>query len=142
MKVPPFLNIPLPVLVSFMWNDALTPKSFKYYAIAKYANPEKTWTAYFKAVKNIEALADAVNKGKAYKMDRRALTSLGNGAGMAFSKEAVTRMCAALTDKKHLPEMKTLLEWLGLLWRGNIPEADFQQVPFSIEMADRLTSRD
>ena len=124
-----------------MWDSALNQKSFRYYAIAKYANPEKTWTAYFRAVKNVESLADAVNKGKAYKMSRSALVALGNGAAMSFSKEAITRMCAALTEKERLPEMKTLLEWLGLLWSGRIPEADFSAVPFSVRLADSLTAK-
>ena len=124
-----------------MWKNRLTPKSCKYYAIAKYASPEKTWTAYFKAMKSLENLADAVNKERERKLGYRKLLELGNDVAMAFPKEAVTRICASLTDKDKLPEMKTLLEWLGLLWSRPIPEADFSRIPYSTSLADWLMER-
>lgn len=124
-----------------MWNNKLTPKSCKYYAIAKYTSPEKTWTAYFKAMKNLETLADAVNKEKERKLGYRKLLEIGNDIAMSFPREAATRICAALTDKEKLPEMKTLLEWLGLLFPSAIPEADFSRIPYSTNLADWLMER-
>ena len=67
-----------------MWNQKLTPKSCKYYAIAKYSSPEKTWTAYFKAMKSLESIADAVNKERERKLGFRKLMELGNDAASAF----------------------------------------------------------
>lgn len=125
-----------------MWEKALTPKSCRYYAIARYSGTEKTWTAYFKAFKSIEALADAVNRERTAKIGRRGLLALANDAALAFPKKAVTRMCAALADRDKLSEMKTLLEWLGLLWSGTVPEADFSRIPYAIGLADWLMDRD
>lgn len=124
-----------------MWNQKLTPKSCKYYAIAKYSSPEKTWTAYFKAMKSLESIADAVNKERERKLGFRKLMELGNDAASAFSKEAATRICAALAKPDKLPEMKTLLEWLGLLYPDAIPEADFSKIPYSTSLADWLMDR-
>ena len=124
-----------------MWNNKLTPKSCKYYAIAKYASPEKTWTAYFKAMKSLETIADAVNKERERKLGYRKLMELGNDAAAAFSKQTATRICAALTKQEKLPELKTLLEWLGLLYLNAIPEADFSKIPYSTSLADWLMER-
>ena len=124
-----------------MWEKALTPKSCKYYAIARYSGTEKTWTAYFKAFKSIEALADAVNRNRTAKIGRRNLLALANDASLAFPKKAITRMCTALTDRDKLSEIKTLLEWLDLLWSGTIPEADFSRIPYSISLADWLMEK-
>ena len=124
-----------------MWKIKLTQKSCKYYAIAKYAGPEKTWTAYFKAMKSLESLADAVNKERERKLGYRKLLEIGNDAAMSFPKEAITRICAALTVKERLSEMKTLLEWLGLLYNEAIPEADFSRIPYSTSLADWLMER-
>lgn len=124
-----------------MWNNRLTPKSCKYYAIAKYAGPEKTWTAYFKAMKSLESLADAVNKEREQRLGYRKLLEIGNDAAMSFSREAITRICAALTNREKLSEMKTLLEWLGLLYNEAIPEVDFLKIPYSTSLADWLMER-
>lgn len=124
-----------------MWTRALTPKSCRYYAISKYASPEKTWTGYFKAMKSLETLVDAVRRDKLKRLDKRKLLACGNDAALAFSKEAATRICFALANEESYPEIKTLLEWLGLLWSGSIPEADVKSLPWSTELADRLTGR-
>ena len=124
-----------------MWESKLTPKSCKYYAIAKYSSPEKTWTAYFKAMKSLEGLVDAVNKERERKIGYRKLLEMGNDAASAFPKEAATRICAVLSKPDKLPEMKTLLEWLGLLYPDAIPEADFSKIPYSTSLADWLMDR-
>ena len=121
-----------------MWTRALTPKSCRYYAISKYASPEKTWTGYFKAMKSLETLVDAVSKDRLKRLDKRKLLACGNDAALAFSKEAATRICFALTDEESHPEIKTLLEWLGLYWKHEIPEAKLNDVPWAIELADKL----
>lgn len=124
-----------------MWNNKLTPKSCKYYAIAKYDSPEKTWTAYFKAMKSLETIADAVNKERERKLGYRKLMELGNDAASAFSRQTATRICTALTKQEKLSELKTLLEWLGLLYLDAIPEADFSKIPYSTSLADWLMER-
>lgn len=121
-----------------IWATALNAKTSKYYAIKHFINPEKTWNAYFKAMKSLDSLVSVINGSKFDERILRKALSLGNEIAESYTKESVTRMVVALAEKESLPKAKTLLEWLGLLWKQPIPEADIQNVPWSIELAEKL----
>ena len=121
-----------------MWSSSLTPKTTKYYAIMHFINPEKTWNAYFKAMKGIERLASCISLKKTDDKSLRKILSLGNEVVESFSPEAATRMIAAMVPNECLSEAKTLLEWLGLYWDQTIPEADFKQLKIDASLMARL----
>lgn len=124
--------------VKKMWAAPLTAKTTKYYAIMHFINPEKTWNAYFKAMKSLENLVSYITSRRFDEKSFRKSMSLGNEISESFSKEAATRMIAALVPKECLPEAKTLLEWLGIYWKHSIPEVDLNNIPWSIELAEKL----
>lgn len=121
-----------------MWSTPLTEKTYRYYAIMQFINPEKTWNAYFKALKSIESLASCISSGNFTEKTFRKIVSLGNEIGGSFSKEAATRIVATLVSSEKYSDAKTLLKWLELYWDKSIPEADMENTPLSIELADRL----
>ena len=121
-----------------MWSLPLNSKTCKYYAISHFINPEKTWNAYFKAMKSVDWIVSCIEAEKFDDKNLRKIVSVGNEIAQSFSKEATTRMIVALVNKRFYSDAKTLLEWLGLYWKHSIPEADLQDVPWSIELADRL----
>ena len=121
-----------------VWSSALNAKTCKYYAIKQFINPEKTWNAYFKAMKGLEGIVACIESEKYDDKSIRKAMALGNEVSQSFTKEAMTRMVTALVSRKYLSEAKTLLEWLGLYWKQSIPEANLAEVPWAIELADKL----
>lgn len=125
-----------------MWSTPLTEKTYRYYAIMQFINPEKTWNAYFKALKSIESLASCISSGNFTEKTFRKIVSLGNEIGESFSKEAATRIVATLVSSEKYSDAKTLLKWLELYWDKSIPEADFNNISMSEELAKKLQSFD
>ena len=121
-----------------MWSAALTTKTYRYYAITQFINQEKTWNAYFKAMKCLDGLAACISSKKFDDKNLRRIVSLGNEIVESFSKEATTRMIFAIVSNEVFSEAKTLLEWLRLYWNKPIPEADLEDIPWSIKLADRV----
>lgn len=121
-----------------MWSSPLTEKTYRYYAIMQFLNPEKTWNAYFKSVKCLDGLVNCISSATFSEKSLRKAVAFGNEISESFSKEAATRIIAALVPKGRHSEAKTLLEWLGLYSSQPIPEADMENTPWSIELADRL----
>lgn len=121
-----------------LWSFPLNSKTCKYYAISHFINPEKTWNAYFKAMKSVECIVSCIEAEKFDDRNLRKIVSIGNEISQSFSKEATTRMVIALVNKRFHSDAKTLLEWLGLYWKQAIPEANLENTPWSIELADRL----
>lgn len=125
---------------SKMWSMPLTSKTYRYYAITQFINLEKTWNAYFKAIKSIDALASYISGEKFDERSLRKILSIGNEIAESFSKKAITRIIFALISSKDFSNAKTLLEWLDLYSNQSIPEADIENIPLSIEFADKLIS--
>ena len=57
---------------------------------------EKTWNAYFKAIKSIDALASYISGEKFDERSLRKILSIGNEIAESFSKKAITRIIFAL----------------------------------------------
>lgn len=121
-----------------MWSTPLTEKTYRYYAIMQFINPEKTWNAYFKALKSVESLASCISNGNFNERTFRKAVSLGNEIGESFSKEATTRIVATLVPAKKHSEAKTLLKWLELYSSKPIPEANLESVSESKELMKML----
>jgi hypothetical protein len=123
---------------SKIWSSPLNAKTCKYYAIKHFVNPEKTWNAYFKSMKCLEGIVACIESEKYDEKSLRKAVSLGNELSESYEKESITRMVSAMVSSRYLPEAKTLLEWLGLYWKHEIPEAKLNDVPWAIELADKL----
>lgn len=121
-----------------MWSSPLNAKTSRYYAIVHFTNSEKTWNAYFKAMKSIDSLVSCISNKKFDNRNIRKLVSIGNEIGESFSNEATTRMVFAMIQNECFSDAKTLLEWLGLYWKHPIPEANLEQVPQSTQLAETL----
>jgi len=121
-----------------MWSSPLTEKTYRYYAITQFLNPEKTWNAYFKSIKCLDGLVNCISAGTFNEKSLRKAVAFGNGINGSFSKETATRIITALVSSSSYSNAKTLLEWLGLYYDQPIPEADLDKIPWSDELARKL----
>ena len=121
-----------------MWSSPLTEKTYRYYAITQFLNPEKTWNAYFKSIKCLDGLANCISTGNFNEKTLRKAVAFGNEINESFSKETATRIIAALVSSSSYSNAKTLLEWLGLYYNQPIPEASLDKIPWSDELARKL----
>lgn len=125
------------------WDIALTPKNYMYYALCRYIGSEKTWGCFFKTLKVFERYKKCVSSLNLNDKNKcqphiEVIIQLLNDLSFYYGNEAITRLSFFKLNKLYHSNMKTLLEYKGLLYNQNIPEANIVEIPYNTELADYL----
>ncbi len=129
-----------------VWETELNSKNYKYYALAKYIGSEQTWSCFFKSLKIFDKFKKYVTLINTSLKEKQLCQLLEvtiqtlNELSFYYSSETITRISFYNMNKNHYSTLKTLLEYKGLLYNHNIPEADIVDIPFDTELADRLVT--
>lgn len=126
-----------------MWSKPLNSKNYVYYALARYIGNEKTWNCFFKSVKNIEKYKKCItmlnnNNKKSIIQILEIILQILNEISFYYENEAITRLSFFNANNEDFSNIKTLLEYKGLLFNQNIPEAEIKEIPFNTRLADQL----
>lgn len=130
-----------------VWEYPLTSKNYKYYALIKYVGSEQTWSCFFKSLKTFDKFKKCLtlidldtNNEKLLNQLLETVLQLINELSYYYGNEAITRLSFYNMKTDCYSTTKTLLEFKGLLYNQNIPEANIVNIPFDTELADKLTS--
>ena len=128
-----------------IWETPLTAKNYKYYALVRYIGSERTWSCFFKTLKLIDkfkkymtSLNLNLNDKILYQLFENIIQLL-NDLSYYYPNEALTRLLFYSVKEEYFSNIKTLLEYKGLLYNQDIPEANISKIPFNIELIDKLS---
>ena len=130
-----------------LWDTPLNMKNYKYYALSRYIGTEKTWGCFFKTIKMLEKCKKSIylidtNEKEFSQMSQllEVILQLLNELSYYYENKTITRLVYFNMRSETFSNIKTLLEYKGMLYNHNIPEAEIEKIPFNTILADELFS--